>query len=992
MNRSARALGVRPGDVGVLTWLVVVFAVTQAGHGLGANTGDALLFVRFGVASLPPMIALSGAVIMIVTVGYAALMSRVGLARLLPLAAWGLAILLLAERAVVATDVPTVYAVIWLTEQVVILVTFTMMWGAAGEACDTRQAKRLFPLLASAGIMGGFIGNLLTGPLASTLGTPNLLVVHALLLVVVGVLVRQVAARFFSTTSEAQAGALDELRAGLRATRRSPLFRLTSVAGFSFSVLFFLIVVPFAEVVTANFDGDAAVAAFLGYFSAAATAASLLVSFFVTNRLLRHLGVVGAVMVVPAIYVLGFGLWAVSFTLATAAVVRGAQWIAVNAIGGTAWQALFNVVRPPVRGHVMAFITAVPTQLGVVVSGVALTLGMAELPIQWLSLFGVAAAAGTAVVVLRMRSAYVTDLLVALRSGLGDLFTAPIRSPVALVVDRDAMGALRAAMTDARDSRRRAAVQLLRLVDRPPVDLLLQATTDQDAGVRAAAVAQLGDHSDPRATAAVQAALHDADGRVRCAALRASSPSEAERLAAAALQDDDPRVRATAATLARDDAGLRILADLLGSSSEHDVVAALEAVSIWTDAPVQSLLERLIADERPAVRLQAAKALAAGDGGSAAVLALLGDPVPRVRDGVVDLLRGRVECTDALIGVLTEGSAHAQLAAVRALRDTPAAHDAVVAWALRRADRAATIRRYHAELPRVITVRTPSRTYLDRVLVQREWDAVCGVLTAIEGLAGDAANLLTRGVRTSDPHVRAQAVEAIDSVGDRPLTRQVLPLLEDDPTPEPPAAGDVTAWRVLDDPDEWLRALAIRAAVDQIGALRSLVFAQARNDGSPLVASALDAVEEVTVAPPDRPTGLIDRILALQQVPMFSDLPPEDLQHVAEHCAERVYAADEVIYRQDDPGDEMLIVTGGQVRVSQHVDGSSRVVRRYGPGDHVGELSLLRGRPRVADVIADADGAEGLALGATAFRAVIDGRPEVAMAMLATLAERLGTS
>jgi CRP/FNR family cyclic AMP-dependent transcriptional regulator len=130
----------------------------------------------------------------------------------------------------------------------------------------------------------------------------------------------------------------------------------------------------------------------------------------------------------------------------------------------------------------------------------------------------------------------------------------------------------------------------------------------------------------------------------------------------------------------------------------------------------------------------------------------------------------------------------------------------------------------------------------------------------------------------------------------------------------------------------------------------------------------------------------------LQQVPMFSDLAPEDLQQVAERCTERRYSPDEVIYQQGDLGDEMFIITAGQVRISRVVSGAVEVLRRYGPGDHVGELSLLRGVPRVADVIADTAGATGLALDATSFRAILDGRPEVAMAMLATLAERIGTS
>lgn len=144
--------------------------------------------------------------------------------------------------------------------------------------------------------------------------------------------------------------------------------------------------------------------------------------------------------------------------------------------------------------------------------------------------------------------------------------------------------------------------------------------------------------------------------------------------------------------------------------------------------------------------------------------------------------------------------------------------------------------------------------------------------------------------------------------------------------------------------------------------------------------------------PSDPSTGLLDRILALQQVPMFSDLAPEDLQQVAERCVERTYRPDEVIYRQGDLGDEMFLITAGQVRISRTVTGRAEVLRRYGPGDHVGELALLRGLPRSADVIADDAGASGLALDATSFRAILDGRPEVAMAMLATLAERIGTA
>ena len=58
-------LGGRPGEEHLAVWLVVLFAVTQASQGLGANAADTLFFLRFGVESLPLMILLSGPVVMV---------------------------------------------------------------------------------------------------------------------------------------------------------------------------------------------------------------------------------------------------------------------------------------------------------------------------------------------------------------------------------------------------------------------------------------------------------------------------------------------------------------------------------------------------------------------------------------------------------------------------------------------------------------------------------------------------------------------------------------------------------------------------------------------------------------------------------------------------------------------------------------------------------------------------------------------------------------
>ena len=120
----------------------------------------------------------------------------------------------------------------------------------------------------------------------------------------------------------------------------------------------------------------------------------IFVSLLGVNRLFARLGVVLTLLILPVVYLVGFATWLASFGLVTAVPVRGSQWIAVNAIGSTAWSALFNVVPGRRRGEVMAFMSAVPAQLGTTVAGALLIAG-SELSAAQISAIGLALAGGS---------------------------------------------------------------------------------------------------------------------------------------------------------------------------------------------------------------------------------------------------------------------------------------------------------------------------------------------------------------------------------------------------------------------------------------------------------------------------------------------------------------------------------------------------------------------------------------------------------------------
>ncbi|MGH3340656.1 MAG: HEAT repeat domain-containing protein, partial [Propionibacteriaceae bacterium] len=359
--------------------------------------------------------------------------------------------------------------------------------------------------------------------------------VQASLLVAGGFTALTVGRFFRDHAQEPGRSAISDLRAGLDLTRRTPLLCLMTWAAVLISALFFLMVFPFAEIVTRSFATEVEMASFLGLFSALATAATFLVSLLGVNRLFARLGVVLTLLILPGVYLVGFATWLASFGLATAVPVRGSQWIAVNAIGSTAWSALFNVVPGRRRGQVMAFMSAVPTQLGTTAAGVLLIAG-SELSAAQISAIGLALAGGLLLLVLRMRSAYSAALVDAVRGGNLEIFTLPHAGPQKPLLDADTQRALTGELNAPEPGARAVAVSLLgHLGDGVQADLIVGALHDADWRVRLAALQALLGQGHPEATGAAITMLGDSAPQVRSLAARSISrlgTNHAESLAA----------------------------------------------------------------------------------------------------------------------------------------------------------------------------------------------------------------------------------------------------------------------------------------------------------------------------------------------------------------------------------------------------------------------------------------------------------------------------
>ena len=141
----------------------------------------------------------------------------------------------------------------------------------------------------------------------------------------------------------------------------------------------------------------------------------------------------------------------------------------------------------------------------------------------------------------------------------------------------------------------------------------------------------------------------------------------------------------------------------------------------------------------------------------------------------------------------------------------------------------------------------------------------------------------------------------------------------------------------------------------------------------------------------ERTLSDLDTMLLLRRISLFEGLDPEDLQRIADTSEERLFDDGETLIREGEVGHELIVIVSGSVRVTQATpDGGEREIRRYDAGEHIGELAVLRERPRAATVVA-VGAVRGLVISGDALKSILRERPGAAMAMLATLADRIST-
>jgi CRP/FNR family cyclic AMP-dependent transcriptional regulator len=128
---------------------------------------------------------------------------------------------------------------------------------------------------------------------------------------------------------------------------------------------------------------------------------------------------------------------------------------------------------------------------------------------------------------------------------------------------------------------------------------------------------------------------------------------------------------------------------------------------------------------------------------------------------------------------------------------------------------------------------------------------------------------------------------------------------------------------------------------------------------------------------------------ALSDSDVFGALTDEELDGLIGYGLPTVHPKNHVIFQKGDPGDSLMVVLSGRVKISTlSPDGKEAVLNFIGSGQSFGEIAMFDGKPRSADATA-IETSEMFVLRRADVQNFLVGHPEIAFRIIGILCERV---
>ncbi len=359
---------VHEDELGLFMWTVVLlFLVRSSGIFLN-NYAETAFLKRYGVEYMPVVNMLNAVVTFFVMGVMTGFMTRLPGARLLARLFVFCGLSVACIRAIIPLGIDLIYPALFMLKSQYEVLLALLFWNLANDLFNTRQSKRLFPLITAGGVIGQILGSFATPLVARWLHMDNLLLVYMVTALAGAWAVHAMGKRYptllFQQKNEGgkkgRNSMIDEIKTVLPLMKSSVLVKILVVLTFMPNVVIPIMNYQFNFAVNEQFATETGLIEFFGYFRGVLNIVSLVILLFV-GKLYDRFGLPVALMFHPFNYLVVFIAFLLRFDAVSAMYARMSANIirttinipAIAVVTGLFPESYRAMIRPFLRGTIV---------------------------------------------------------------------------------------------------------------------------------------------------------------------------------------------------------------------------------------------------------------------------------------------------------------------------------------------------------------------------------------------------------------------------------------------------------------------------------------------------------------------------------------------------------------------------------------------------------------------------------------------------------------
>jgi len=406
-------LNIYEEEISLFLWTALLLFVIRTSSILFNNFAETAFLKRFGVEYLP-IVYVANSISTFIIMGFlTGIMARLPGSRMLSYMLMYCGITVAALRFVVPLGYDLIYPVLFVLKSQYEVLLALVFWNLANDLFNTRQSKRLFPLLTAGGVTGGIVGSFATPSLAKAIGMDNLMFAYLVTTMLGAMLVKRMGTRFptllvsdkKTKKTKKRSNIIEEFKKILPLMKESTLVKVLILLTLLPNVVIPIMNYQFNFAVNDAYATQTGMLAFFGYFRGAMNIVSLIILLFI-GRVYGRWGLPVVLMFHPINYMIAFLAFLLRFDIFSAMYARVSTNVLRTTMNNPARAILMGLFPVSYRAVIRPFLRGTVVRIGVLMGSGIIMVSEGLFPPRYLSIIAMCFVGGWILTTFFLKKSY----------------------------------------------------------------------------------------------------------------------------------------------------------------------------------------------------------------------------------------------------------------------------------------------------------------------------------------------------------------------------------------------------------------------------------------------------------------------------------------------------------------------------------------------------------------------------------------------------------